>query len=204
MGFRFSFAVFLFIFTACICGSGKAYAESAKRNSPPFGVDFSASGLVPITWAQDSPTLSALGVDVLLGIEYDSSVSLPVRLEIGYIGVGHSRIAPTGELYRGWDGARFALLAGYNFAPIPLKDIGRLDISLMGGGALTAAAYASTPLAYAYPSAILEPRIILELGENAASGPWLSLPTELMFRAGDYTIAPGLSLGWLYRFGGAR
>ena len=100
MGFRFSLVAFLIIFAACIRGSGNVYAESAKMNPPPFGVDFSASGLVPITWAQDSPTLSALGFDARLGIEYDSSISLPVRLEIGYIGVGHSGIAPTGELYR--------------------------------------------------------------------------------------------------------
>ena len=83
-----------------------------------------------------------------------------------------------------------------------------MTISLLAGGALTAADYTDTALAYAYPSLVLEPRLALFFVSAGASapiqGPWLALPVELMFRAGTYTLSPGLSLGWSYRLGVAR
>jgi hypothetical protein len=200
MWFRFIVATFL-----CIAG-GLTWAELPRAETESgdsrFSVDLSASGLLPFTWAQDSPTLPHLGVDALLGLEYATPISVPIRLELGYILVAHSRIAPTGELYRAWDGARFALLAGYSFSPIEFGKRGWLSLSLLGGGALTAAEYSGTPLAYAYPSLIVEPRAVLELGRGVAGRPYLALPTELMFRAGNHTIAFGLGLGWRYQFGG--
>jgi hypothetical protein len=173
-----------------------------------FAADFSASGLVPVSWASDSPTLSHLGFDANIGLEYDSPISVLLRLEAGYIGISASRIAPTGELYRAWEGARFALLTGYLSDPVEVGKLGRLAVSLLGGGALTAADYTDTALAYAYPSIVLEPRLALVLKGAGASapvqGPWLAVPVELMFRAGTYTLSPGLSLGWSYRLGAIR
>ena len=169
----------------------------------PFSTDFSASGFVPVTWASDSPTLSHLGLDIILGFEYNSPFSVPLRLEAGYINVAHSRISPSGELYRGWEGGRFAALTGYAFAPYPVGKLGDLHFSLLAGGALTAADYTGTALAYAYTSLVLEPRLVLTLrglrSRNLEQGPWLALPVELMFRAGNHTLSPGLSLGWRYR-----
>jgi hypothetical protein len=96
-------------------------------------------------------------------------------------------------------------LGGCLFAQIDAGRLGRIDASLLCGGALTAAAFADTALAFAYPSLILEPRAYLRLPVSGASaptqGPWLAIPIELMFRAGTYTLAPGLSLGWRYRLG---
>jgi len=185
--------------------SGFAGAQG-RVNS--FDADFSASGLLPVSWATDSPTLSHLGFDAIVGLEYDSSISIPLRLEAGYIRISASRIAPTGELYRAWEGARFALLSGYLFAPIPVGKLAQLTASLLAGGGLTAADFTDTALAYAYPSLILEPRLALFIMGAGAStpvqGPWLALPIELMFRAGTYTLSPGLSLGWSYRLGAAR
>jgi hypothetical protein len=125
-------------------------------------------------------------------------------LELGFIGVGPSRIASDGELYRGWNGSRFALLSGYDFIPISLGALGDLAIGILAGGALSAAVYANTPLAYAYPSLLFVPRAELRIKGDRDSAPWLAIPAELMFRAGTHTIAPGLSVGWLYRFGGKR
>ncbi len=173
-----------------------------------FSTDFSASGLVPVTWASDSPTLSHLGLDILFGFEYDSPFSVPLRLEAGYINVAHSRISPSGELYRGWEGGRFALLTGYTFAPFPVGKLGDFNFSLLAGGALTAADYTGTALAYAYTSLILEPRLVLTLrglrSRKMEQGPWLAIPVELMFRAGNHTLSPGLSLGWRYRMTAQR
>jgi hypothetical protein len=195
---------FGFIVAICLCaitrlvGAETPHSEPEKGSSP-FSVDFSASGLMPITWAQDSPTLPHFGLDAKLGLEFAATISLPIRLELGYIRVWHSRIAPTGELYRAWDGARFALLGGYSFASAKLGKLARLDLSILGGGALTAAEYTYTPLVYAYPSLVLEPRIVLRIGADALDGPWLALPIELMFRAGNHTLSPGLSLGWRHQ-----
>jgi hypothetical protein len=187
---------------ATILAGAETPNSGIKNRHPLFSVDISASGLMPYTWAEGSPTLPHYGIEASLGLECATPISVPLRLEVGYIRVGHSRIAPTGELYRAWDGARFALLGGYTFAPIDIRKLGKLEISALGGGALTAAEYTYTPLAYAYPSIILEARAALELGLSGK--PWLALPVELMFRAGNHSIAPGLSLGWLYPFGGGK
>jgi hypothetical protein len=165
--------------------------------------DISFSGLIPVTWASDSPTLSHLGCDALLGFEYDSPLSIPIRLELGYLGVSASRVSQGGELYRAWEGMRIALLSGYLFKPILVSKTGALAIGVLAGGVLTAADYTDTALAYAYPSLILEPRANLDFhfGRtlSASTGPWLALPCELMFRSGVYTLSSGLSLGWRFR-----
>ncbi len=190
----------IFIAYLCLAGSLAGAAEAAAApKGPRFYSDISAAGLMPYTWAEDGPTLPHYGFEATLGLECETPFSLPIRLELGYIRVGHSRIAPTGELYRAWDGARLALLSGYSFAPMELRGIGKLEFAVLGGGAVTAAEYTYTPLAYAYPSLILEPRLALDL--NKVGKPWLALPVELMFRAGNHTIAPGLSLGWLFPIG---
>jgi hypothetical protein len=188
-------------FAAAIAGA-ETPSSGGTTGYSRLSVDISASGLMPYTWAEDSPTLPHYGLEANLGLEFLTPISAPIRLEVGYIRVGHSRIAPTGELYRAWDGARFALLAGYTFAPLELGRLGKLEISALGGGALTAAEYTYTPLAYAYPSVIFEPRAALELGLSGK--PWLALPLEFMFRAGNHTFSPGLSLGWLYKMGSSR
>jgi hypothetical protein len=180
--------------------------------------DVSAAGLLPVTWASDGPTLAHRGLDALLGLEYDSPQSLELRFELGYIGATASYISSSGELYRGWDGLRFALLAGWGFKPLRAGNLGTLRPSLLAGGALTAAVYSHTALAYAYPSLIMVPRLALVLRPAASTrapattasaavslgGPWLALPIELMFRAGTHSLAPGLSLGWSYRVAAAR
>lgn len=173
-----------------------------------FDTDLSASALIPVSWAADSPTLRHTGLDALLGLEYDSPIALQFRLEAGYLWASPSTISPNGELYRGWEGLRIAFLAGYAFAPYRLGMIGLVEPSLLAGGALTSADYLGTALAYAYPSLVLEPRAFLRLrtpkGSDILQGPWLALPVELMFRGGGYTLAPGLSLGWRYRLEAAR
>jgi hypothetical protein len=200
MGLR---PILLALFSLATVLAGAETPNSGGNNlNSRLSIDISASGLMPYTWAEGSPTLPHYGFEANLGLEYATPISAPIRFEVGYIRVGHSRIAPTGELYRAWDGARFALLGGYTFAPIELRKLGKLEISALGGGALTAAEYTYTPLAYAYPSLILEPRAALELGLSGK--PWLALPMELMFRAGNHTFSPGFSLGWLYPLGSVK
>jgi hypothetical protein len=185
-------------------------AQTAGRE---LNADVSGSGLLPVTWAAESPTLSHSGFDAVLGLEYDAANFIPLRLEFGYISASASRISTSGELYRGWSGLRFALLGGYTLGYWSPPGLGELSADLLGGGALTAAAYSSTDLAYAYPSLLLEPRLELRLASRrargsaaqaSAQGPWLALPIELMFRAGLRTLAPGLSLGWRYRMAASR
>ncbi len=185
------------------------FLSSAFARAQPgvqqFNVDLAASGLLPVTWASDSPALVHLGFDLKFGLEYDSAISVPVRLEIGYIRSSASRVSRLGELYKAWEGLRVDLLSGYDFAPRPIGRWGSLVFGILGGGAITAADYSSTALAYAYPSLILEPRVALNqrVGKGSAQGPWLAAPMELMFRAGTRTLAPGLGLGWRYRLGAA-
>ena len=183
---------------ACLGLHAQAGVNSIKA-------DVSGSGLLPVSWAPDSPTLSHLGYAFQAGLEYDAAFSVPFRLEAGYLSVSHSRIAPSGELYRAWEGRRFAFLSGYVFAPFNLRKIGVLELSALGGGAITAADYTGTALAYAYPSVVLEPRAELDLGAARAAagamGPWLAFPLELMFRAGTHSFSAGLSLGWSCRLG---
>lgn len=208
---RASLAALCCAATIC-CGASLAEAQAAlpsltsQRAATPFSVDFTAEGIDAATWAQDSPTLTQLGLSLAGGLEYTTPISVPIRLEVGYIGVSTSSIASDGELYRAWDGARFALLMGYTFAPLSLEGLGKLKMSLLAGGALTAAEYTHTALAYAYPSIVLEPRALLALNGifGADSGPYLTLPVELMFRAGNHTLAPGLGLGFRYRIIGSN
>jgi hypothetical protein len=188
-----------------LVGAQTPNPATPKAIGSRFSLDISASGLIPYTWAEGSPSLPHYGFEANLGLEYATPISVPIRMEIGYIRVGHSKISPTGELYRAWDGARFALFGGYAFAPIELRNIGKLDISVLGGGALTAAEYTYTPLAYAYPSLVVEGRLALKIGKAPDIGkPWLALPVELMFRAGNHTLSSGLSLVWLYPVWGVK
>jgi len=184
-----------------------AFRAGAQSGIHELYVDIAATGLLPVTWATDSPTLAHLGFDALLGLEYDLPISVPIRFEAGYLRASASRISPSGELYRGWEGLRLALLSGYNFEPSQLGALGNLYISILGGGAITAADYTDTALAYAYPSIILEPRLYLSLRSAQyrmmVQGPSLAAPIELMFRAGTRTLAPALSFGWRYRLGAA-
>lgn len=195
---------------ACAASLAGAQASLPSLKSQkfvtPLSVDFSASGLDPVTWAEDSPTLTHLGLAITGGLEYSTPISVPIRLEVGYIGVTSSSIASSGESYRAWDGARFALLMGYNFAPLSIEGLGKLKLSLLAGGALTAAEYTGTALAYAYPSIVFEPRALLALGGiyGGDSGPYLAIPAELMFRAGSHTVAPGVALGFRYRIVGTN
>jgi hypothetical protein len=178
-------------------------AEALKPT--PISFDFSAAALAPLTWGRDSPLLSHWGVDVLAGIEIATPFSVPIRIEAGYIAVERSRYSNSGELYRAWDGARFALLSGYSFAPLRIGAAGRLDLSILSGGALTAAEYSETALAYAYPSVIIEPRAVYGLGNGLGdTGPYIAVPIELMFRGGYYSLSLGVGLGWRYRIMAAR
>jgi hypothetical protein len=191
------------LFGLLILSSALAAAPTARLRE--FNIDVSASGLLPVTWASDSPTLSHAGYDAKLGLEYDPPPALALRLEIGYLRASASRVSSSGELYRSWEGLRFALLCGYDFASFPIGKLGELAIGGLAGGAVTAGDYKGTGLAFAYPSIVLEPRITLNLrglqSKSSAQGPWMALPLELMFRAGTHTIAPGVSLGWRYRLG---
>jgi hypothetical protein len=189
---------------AAFGGYAQASLRAPDRIGSPFSLDIAAVGLVPLTWAPDSPALSHSGFEARLGLEYGSPISVPIRLELGYIGVAHSRISATGELYRAWEGARLAILTGYSFRPAPIGTLGKLRVSVLGGGALSAAVYKGTALAYAYPSLLLEPRATLAIGREAAVGPWIALPIELMFRSGARTISPGLGLGWRWGLGGSK
>ena len=195
-------------FLLAILLTGILASARAQNATNEFDADISASGLVPVSWAEDGPTLAHLGFDALFGLEYDSPISLQFRVECGYLRAAASYISSDGELYRGWEGFRIAFLGGYAFGSIPLGKLGRLDASILVGGGLTAADYLDTALAYAYPSLILEPRLFLRIpgarGSASVQGPWMAIPCELMFRAGTYSLAPGLSLGWRYRLGAIR
>jgi len=182
-------AVLLALSLAC-AGAQAAGAE--------LSIDVSAGGLLPVTWASDGPALAHRGFDALVGLEYDSAISIPFRLEAGYIRASASYISPSGELYRGWEGLRLSFLTGYDIQPYSIGRTGDLQIGILVGGAITAADFSGTALAYAYPSLIAEPRIRMRLGSisHPSSGPWAALPVELMFRAGIYSLTPGLSLGW--------
>jgi hypothetical protein len=189
--------VALILFTLSFAGAQASIHE--------FYVDALVGGALPVSWASESPTLSHLGFDALAAFEYDAPFGVPLRIELGYLGVSASRISSSGELYRAWQGGRVALLSGYIIDQFSLGQLGQARISLLAGGALTAADYTDTALAFAYPSIVLEPRIALILrgarAKGIVTGPSLSLPIELMFRAGTYSLAPGLSLGWRYRLG---
>jgi hypothetical protein len=174
--------------------------EQPAKVSKLLAVDLSASGLEPITWASDSPTLAHYGLSASAGLEYETPISVPLRLELGYVGVTSSAVASNGELYRGWSGMRIAFLSGYSFKPISIGGLGSIKISALVGAAVTAASYNDTALAYVYPSVIVEPRAMLLLNAIKASesGPYIAIPVELEFRSGNYTLAPGLCLGFRY------
>jgi hypothetical protein len=184
-----------------------ASASIFAQNSSAKGLsaDLAATGLVPISSARETPTLSHLGFDTLLGLEYVLPQSVALRVEVGYLLASASRISPSGELYRGWSGIRIAFLGGYSIDSLAQYPFGSLGVDLLAGAAATAANYTGTALAFAYPSALVEARAFLTLRDPSkrgiVQGPWAALPLELMFRAASFSLAPGLSLGWRYRLG---
>jgi hypothetical protein len=198
-----SISLALLLSAASLCAGAQASlpSVSSRKTATPLSVDASAYGLMPYSMATDSPVLGHWGYGVDAGIEYETVISVPFRLELSYFDISRSSVASTGELYKAWDGLKIALLSGYSFPPIALGDSMALVFSLLGGGAITAAEYSDTANAYAYPSIIMEARALLAFGAMPLqdSGPWIAIPAEFMFRAGNYTLSPGLSLGWRYK-----
>jgi hypothetical protein len=118
----------------------------------PIGMraDFAVSAVAPLTWYEGGPSLMQLGAGGLAGLEYDLASWVPARFEFSLFGLRPSAISSGGELYRGWQGFRIAAYSGYRFAPIASVADGRAG--LLAGGAITAAGYSDTNLAFAYPS----------------------------------------------------
>ncbi|HOX32208.1 MAG TPA: hypothetical protein PLB91_07750 [Spirochaetales bacterium] len=157
-----------------------------------FRFDLSAYAALPVTWYADGPALRHSGWGASAGAEYELEAWVPGRLELSYFGYAPSAISEGGELYRAWHGLRVAALAGYRFEPFEALWSSRLG--LLAGGALTAAGYTDTNLAFAYPSLLAELR--LDLAAERESFLWIGLPFEYMFRGAFRTASLGLALGW--------
>jgi hypothetical protein len=157
-----------------------------------FRLDVSATAFLPLTWSLEGPALPHAGLGGAAALEFDSRSWIPARLELGGFAIWPSAISSGGELYRGWNGFRSALYAGYRFPPVDGLSGGRFSILL--GGALTAAGYRDTNLAFAYPS--LAAGLRFDPKTDADSAFFASLPLELMFRGTDLSFAAGISIGW--------
>jgi hypothetical protein len=173
--------------------------------APDFRLDLSASLSAPQSWHDSEPTRQHTGYDLRVGLEYRSPISIPILLEYGYLKISASTIDRSGSLFRGWDGNRLAILSGYSFEPFPLQGLGSASVDLLAGAAITAAAYTGTALAFAYPSILFEPRMLVKMKTKKIrvvyGGPFVALPIELMFREDSYTLSPSLSLGWSLALG---
>lgn len=185
-----------FFFACLFACAAVVFAEPVQQG---FRMDISAAGSVPFTWYDDGPTLPHLGIGGALGAEYDLDSWIPGRLELCYFGDGASAISSSGELYRAWHGLRIAAYGGYRFPAFALFHsegpfFSSLRCSILAGGALTAAGYTSTNLAFAYPSLLAEAR--LDFCTASDKSVWLGLPFEYMFRGAFRTVSAGLVVGW--------
>jgi hypothetical protein len=174
-------------------------AATAAPAPQGFRMDLSASGSLPVTWYEGGPALAHSGGGFAVGAEYDLASWIPGRFELSYFGDGASAISASGELYRAWHGLRIAAYGGYRLPAFdlfhsssPLLSLQR--VSFLAGGALTAAGYSGTNLAFAYPSLLAEAR--LDIGMAAENSFWIGLPFEYMFRGAFSTASAGLVLGW--------
>ena len=178
-------------FLACLAVAEEIPA-SAPIGSAGVRMDLSLGGAVPLSWYDGGPTLAQLGWSAGAGLEYDLQSWIPFRFEMAGFGETASSISTGGELYKGWNGLRFAAYAGYRSPSVRFLGGSRFDI--LGGGALTAAGYSDTNLAFAYPSLLLVARADLRPG--AGNGLVIGLPLEYMFRGELSTFAAGAFLAW--------
>jgi hypothetical protein len=163
--------------------------SGGEQNGWPFSIGLDAGAVGRIAWTQtrDTPLLSQLGYGGDFGIFCRLGPVVPLRLGISWIRLRPSTISSDGQLYRGWDGTRFSAEAGYRF------EFDRFGLELLAGASLTAANYLGTPLVFAYPSALAEPRLDYRIWNGFAL--WLGLPCELAIRGSVLTPSAGASLG---------
>jgi hypothetical protein len=167
-------------------------AATAAPAPQGFRIDVSAQGSLPLTWYEGGPALPHLGWGAGIGAEYDLARWIPLRFEASGFGASPSSISAGGELYRAWQGLRLAASTGYRLQALPSLFSAR--IGFLVGGAVTAARFAGTNLAFAYPSILADLRV--DLSSSSEKGIWLGIPLEYMFR-GDYaSVSAGLVLGW--------
>jgi hypothetical protein len=175
-----------------------ASGASALGPALAFRVEAAAQGSLAATKAPDTELLSQPGYGAEIGAALEYRSITVIRLGFGLFRVAPSAIASDGQLYRGWDGERFSAMAGYSW------NIGWARLGLLAGAALSAANYLGTPLVFAYPSAIAEPR--LDFRRGAGAGFWIGLPVELVFRGSLLTPSAALALGlrWTSASGARR
>jgi hypothetical protein len=176
----------------CVILIACASIAAAAAQGSGFRLDLSGFVTFPLTWYEGGPTLPHFGGGGGLGLEYDLVSWVPGRIELSGFGVGQSAVSSGGEIYRAWQGFRIAALAGYRFQP--WASLWSCRLGLFGGGALTAAGYTGTNLAFAYPSALAELRLDFFSGKNSSF--WMGLPLEYMFRGAFASASAGLSAGW--------
>lgn len=174
-----------------------SFAQEAKatRASTPlsFRGDFSAAGLVvPSENDLDGrPLLAAAGLSLGLGLELRAGQWIPLRSQLSYYSTGRSAIDESLFLYRAFLGWRWALETGYGFK------LGKLELDLLGGGAISASEYAGTALVSAYYSIVAEPRLLIPVQLKKVPGFAItaSIPFEYMWRGSTRTFAAGLAAG---------
>jgi len=178
-------------FTTAETASGPAATSSIRLFAGP-------SLCLPVTWAEDNPTLPHFGWGLGGGAELALGRVIAARLGIDVLWIGSSSVSPEGILYRSWEGMRFSLAAGYSFP------IGRMSLDVTAGGALTAADYRGTALVFAYPSLLA--RADLDIPVMKQGIVRVGLPLELMFRGAYMDFAPGLaaSFAWSFPLGAQR
>jgi hypothetical protein len=175
--------------------SALSATQKAAQGAAPVSVrgDFQASGLVvpSVNGADERPLLAAGGFSLGLGLELRAGQWIPIRSQTTYFSTGHSAVDESLFLYRGFYGLRWAALTGYGFR------LGRCELDLLGGGAISATKYDGTALVSAYYSLIVDPRLLIPVKVKAIPGFSItaSLPLEYMWRGTTRSFAAGLGAG---------
>lgn len=159
---------------------------SLCHGSPRF--DLGLGGGMPLSGQDGYGILPHASFGVTLAAEWGTGALILPRLELGWATVSPSRPDETLSLYRGWEAWGAALLGGWR-----TSIASRLEFALLAGGGLSVARYAQTPLAFAFPRALVEGRLSIDIGLGGWR-PEARLPMEILFRGETFTLAPSLAL----------
>jgi hypothetical protein len=179
------------IFAALALG---AAAQSPSQTRPaPLEASFATfgSGGGALSYEATRPFLAAPTASLGAALSLRSGSWLLARVAASAFWVASSGFDNLLFSYRAFDGGRLALETGLS---LPLRE---LRFEALAGGAISAAEYSGTSLVTAFPSLLVEARLLLPLGSPLFPGAKieLGLPLAYSWRSEAATIEAGLSLG---------
>lgn len=170
--------------------AGAQAVPGLAKDALSLRADARISAAAALSYDEDRGLLPAPAISLEGGLELILWKRLPLRAQVAWSQIFGSAMNANLECFRAVEGVSLGLKTGF------LAPMGRLELGILAGAALSARRYSGTSLVTADFSLLAEPRLSIPLTRPAGgSSLILALPMEYAFRAATRTFSAGLSLG---------